>query len=82
MNKNEVKKLVKEAYDKVVIASDPIQVNIPDLDYVTMNCTSFRDSSPMIRLDLGPCWLTLQSGKYDRKTIIDIFTDVLWIMMD
>lgn len=83
MNKKEVKKLVKDAYDKaVIVASDPVQVNIPDLNRVTMIASSTSGGTlTMIRLDLGPCWLTLLSGSYDRKSIIDIFTDFLWNMM-
>ena len=82
MNKKSLRELVKESYDIAVMGSEEtIDMTIPDLGTVAMVGSTWFHEGTMIRLDVGSCWLNIKTWKYDRKTIIDIFTDFLWNMM-
>ena len=82
MRKDEIEKIVKTTYDEVIKgpADKYVKMDIPDLK-ATMKCSTMM-SGRMIHVDLGSCWLTLQSWKSDRKTIIRTITDFLWMMMN
>jgi len=82
MSKDEIEKIVKTTYDTVIKgpADTYVNMDIPELK-VTMKCLA-RTSGRMIQVDVGSCWLSLQSWKYDRKTIIRTISDFIWMMMN
>ena len=82
MTIEELKTIVEETYDTVIKGPDGdyVHMGIPDLN-ASMKC-SIWPSGRIIQVDIGSCWIRVQSWKLDRKTIIQTITDYLWMLMN